>query len=183
MRKSAVLAVLFGLLAAESAAAQTAADVVDRESLRAYVERAAEYVESRTDADGAYEFFTTTFGPLGEWRTGGPDGVYLFVVTTEAVVVFHPANPEIEGDDHSELVDQDGVPLVVDMVKAAQAGGDFVEYRVTVEGHPRRGDLKVAYATLLELAGGEDLVIAAGFHPEATPVSSLPFLEWLLNRP
>ena len=181
MRKSAVWTVMFGLLATAPAAAQTAADVVDRESLRAFVERAAEHTESQTDAAGAYDFFTDTFAPLGEWRTDGPDGVYLFVVTTEAVVVFHPANPEIEGDDHSELVDDDGVALVVDMVKAAQAGGDFLEYRVTVEGHPRRGDKKVAYAKLLELAGGDDLVMVAGFHPE--PVSALPFLEWLLNRP
>ena len=181
MRNSAVWAVLFGLLAAEPAAARTAADVVDRESLRAFVERAAEHAESHTDADGAYEFFTGTFGPLGEWRTDGPDGVYLFVVTTAAVVVFHPANPDIEGDDHSGRVDENGVRLVVDLVEAAQAGGGFVEYHVTIEGHPRQGDLKVSYGTLLELAGGDDLVIAAGFHPAT--VSALPFLEWLLNRP
>lgn len=181
MRNSAIWTVVFGLLVAQSAAAQTAADVVDRETLRAYVERAAEHAESNTDAAGAYEFFTGTFALLGEWRTSGPDGVYVFVVTTDAMVVFHPANPEIEGDDHSELVDENGVRLVVELVEAARAGGDFVEYHVTIDGHPRQGDLKVSYGTLLELAGGDDLVIAAGFHPET--VSALPFLDWLLNRP
>lgn len=180
MRSSTAWTVVFGLLVAKPAAAQTAADVMDRESLRAYVERAAEYAESRTDADGAYDFFTDTFGPLGEWRTDGPDGVYLFVLTTGAVVVFHPVSPGIEGDDHSELVDKNGVRFIANLVEHAQAGGGFVEYHVTIEDHPRHGDLKVSYGTVLELAGGDDLVIGAGFHPET--VSALPFLEWLLNR-
>ena len=64
---------------------------------------------------------------------------------------------------------------------SAVRGGDFVEYHVTIDGRPRQGDLKVSYGPLLELAGGDDLVIAAGFHPET--VSALPFLDWLLNRP
>ena len=175
MTRSAACIVALGLLAARPAPAQTAATVVDDDSLQAFVERAADFAESRTDAASAYEFFDATFRPEGEWRSGE---IYLFVVTTEARVVFHATIPDIEGNDHSEFVDKNGVRLVVELVEKAQAGGGFVEYHVTLEGHPREGELKVAYAALIEL-DGEHLVIASGYHPEMTPVSALPFLESL----
>ena len=161
------------MLAARSASAQTAIDVVDRESLRAFVERGANLVESRTDAASAYAFFDRTFRPEGEWRRGQ---VYVFVVRADATVVFHATNPELEGRDESRVVDKNGVRFVVKLIEAAQAGGGFVEYHVPLEGHPREGELKVAYATSLELDGA-DLVMTSGYHP--TAVSALPFMESL----
>lgn len=175
MKKNAAWIAVVGLLAASAAAAQTASTVVDNDSLQAYVEHAADFAESRTDADSAYEFFDTTFRPEGEWRSGE---IYLFVVTTDAEVVFHATNPDLEGRDQSQVTDKNGVRLVVELVNKAQAGGGFVEYYVTLEGHPREGQLKVSYGTLLELDGG-DLVIVSGYHPETTPVSAFPFIESL----
>ena len=173
MTRSASWMVAAGLLLARPMSAQTAVDVVDQESLRAFVERAADLAESRTDAASAYAFFDRTFRPEGEWRSGE---IYLFVVTTSATVVFHATNPELEGRDDSQVTDKNGVRFVVDLIEAAQAGGGFVEYHVPLEGHPREGELKVAYAAPLELDGA-DLVIASGYHP--TPVSALPFMESL----
>ena len=173
MTRRALWIVAAALLLARPMSAQTAIDVVDRESLRAFVERAADLAESRTDGASAYGFFDRTFRPEGEWRNGE---VYVFVVTTDATVVFHATNPELEGRDDSQVTDKNGVRFVVDLIAAAQAGGGFVEYHVPLAGHPREGELKVAYAALLDLDGA-NLVIASGYHP--TPVSALPFLESL----
>lgn len=166
-----VAAALF--LAAGPISAQTAIDVVDRGSLRAFVERAADLAERRTDTASAQVFFHRTFRPEGEWRRGE---IYLFIVTVDATVVFHATNPALEGRDDSQVTDKNGVRFVVELIEAAQAGGGFVEYHVPLEGHPREGELKVAYATPLELDGA-DWVIASGYHP--TPVSALPFMESL----
>lgn len=173
MTKSAIWLVAAGLLFARPIGAQTAIDVIDRESLRAFVERGADLAESRTDAASAYVFFDRTFRPEGEWHSGE---VYIFVVTVDATVVFHATRLELEGRDHAQVTDKNGVRFVVELIEAAQAGGGFVEYHVPLEGHPREGELKVTYAAPLELDGAH-LVLVSGYHP--TPVSALPFMESL----
>ena len=104
-------------------------------------------------------------------------------MTTDATAFFHATNPDLEGQDRSQITDKDGVRPVVELIAAAQAGGGFVEYHLPID-HPRKGQLKVAYGAPLDLDGG-DFVIASGYFPEATPVSAFPFLEllqrWLLS--
>ena len=63
--------VLFASAGAPALAQVTAADVVDKPTLQAFVERAHAHAEtSLADAteEEAYEFFYREFRPEGEWR-------------------------------------------------------------------------------------------------------------------
>jgi methyl-accepting chemotaxis protein len=53
---------------------------------------------------------------------------YMFIVTTDNRYVLFPSKPEREGTDASTMQDANGKLIIVAMVKAAQAGGGFVDY-------------------------------------------------------
>lgn len=145
-----------------------AQDVVDRDSLKAFVEAAIEAVPSElTDPLDAYVFFDTTFRPEGAWRYGA---VYLFVATPDGFAFFHATRPELEGEDLSDLEDANGVRITQEYLEKAAAGGGFVEFLwddITIEGDEEVGSPKVAYVAPLVLAGAE-LIIGSGFHPPVT---------------
>ena len=152
------------------AAAQTSADVVDRPTLRAFVERAAAHAESRvSDAAGAYAFFDRTFRPVGEWRH---ESIYLFVMTQAGVNVFHATRPDIEGQDRSGRQDKNGLLYIQALLREAAAGGGFVEYyfdNPAIQGDEIDGSRKIAYAAPLDV--GDGLVVVSGFYPaSAAPV-------------
>ena len=76
-----------------AAAQVTAADVVDRENLRAFVHAAKEYAEiASTEAE--YQKILEEFRTEETWRKGS---VYLFISTTESVILFHAGFPELGG--------------------------------------------------------------------------------------
>ena len=61
------------------------------------------------------------------------DGDYFFVVDPKGVFVVHP-NAALEGKSQWDLKDPDGVYLTRELVKAADAGAGFVEYRFPKAG-------------------------------------------------
>ena len=71
-----------------------AEDVVDRETLKVFVEAAAaEAVSKIAAAEDAYAFFDAHFRPEGRWRFGE---VYLGALHLDGVQFFHAVAPEIE---------------------------------------------------------------------------------------
>ena len=178
LRISCALLAVFLASAARPALAQvTAGDVVDRLSLRTFVERAHALTEaSLSDAteQEAYEFFDREFRPDGEWRQGPIYfGVQLAEGPDRGTQFFHAVNRELEGQNLWDLEDKNGVLIIQQLL--AKAGEDFVEYyfdNPDVIGDEDEGSLKVAWGEELTI-GDRLFVIGAGFYP-ATNVPILP---------
>lgn len=171
LRLSFALGIVPFLAAAEPALAQTTAgDVVNRSSLRSFVERAATVTESSvSSSNAAYAFFDRTFRPTGEWRRGS---VYIFVIDTRGVIRFHGANRSLEGRSLYNHRDRNGVYYTRELIAAAEAGGGFVEYLFDNPEIPGDDESpKVSYAEFLSLSG-ERLLIGSGFYPaDSAPIA------------
>ncbi|MYH23412.1 MAG: hypothetical protein F4023_09795 [Acidobacteria bacterium] len=143
-------------------------EVVDRETLRLFVEEAVRIAAAEVaSADEAYAWFDANFRPEGQWRQGE---IYLFIGDLNGVNFFHPALPELEGTDLSGITDAAGVRVTEELLAAAAAGGGYVEYlwpNPEVEGDEETGSPKVAYAAPLTI-GDLDLVVGSGIYPPVT---------------
>ena len=150
---------------AQSDATVTARDVVDRESLKAFVLEAREYLDSFETLSG-YRDALESFRAGGEWKQGS---VYLYVGTTDGVVVFHAVDPDLEGRNLYDLEDSNGVKIMQEILAAAAAGGGYVEYLwddPAVAGDEETGSPKVGYAVPYT-ALGEEFILGSGFYPES----------------
>lgn len=162
----------------------TAADVVDRPSLRAFVERARAHAAAAvSDAteQGAFDFFEREFRPAGPWRHGS---IYLAVNDAEGAdrgrLLFHATRPDLEGRNMWSFEDKNGVLVTQELI--ARAGRDFVEYYFDdpgVVGDEEDGSFKVAYADILHIAGHR-YIITSGFYPATGVPIAPPFVLLLL---
>ena len=162
---------------AEPVHAQVAAgDVVDRPSLRRFVEAARDEVLEKVGqatGDEAYAFLDKEFRPVGRWHQGS---IYMGVILAEdpgrGTSFFHAVSPDIEGDNLLALVDKNGVRIVEELLD--DAGKDFTEYyydNPDVDGDEEDGSLKVAWGEEIDIAGRK-YVIGSGFYPDtAVPVA------------
>ena len=161
----------------------TAADVVSRSTLRAFVERARAHAQaavSNATEQEAFDFFDREFRPAGQWRHGS---IYLVVLNAEGAdrgtILFHAARPDLEGSNLWNSEDKNGVRIAQELI--ANAGRNFVEYyfdNPAVVGDEEEGSLKVAYPENLRI-GGHRYVINCGFYPATVPVAP-PFALLLL---
>ncbi len=146
----------------------TAGEVVDRETLKAFVEAAAAEAKAEIDsAEDAYAFFDANFRPEGPWRQGE---IYLFAHHLDGIQFFHAVTPETEGLDRSELEDVNGVKFLQEILAAVADGGGYVEYRwpnPEVEGDEDTGSPKVSYAVPLTI-GDLELSLGAGIYVPVT---------------
>ena len=159
----------------------SAADVVDRETLKQFVHGALDWTVELIGEIG--------FGRVNEWKAvlredgghfrSGP--IYLFAFTTEGVVFFHGADPWREGRQVLDNTDFQGRPFVREVIATAQAGGGFVEYfwdDPTVQGDEDTGTPKVSYAVSfksdLPVYQGIEFIVGAG----STGTSRPPRRRW-----
>jgi len=82
---------------------------------------------------------------LRQLRYGSND--YFFVVDTTHKYILLPTKPEFEGLDKADMKDANGKFLLQELVKAAKAGGGFVDYWFARAGQPI-AEPKLSYATL-----------------------------------
>ncbi len=149
----------------------TAADVVDRETLKQFVEGSIVWLSELVAQVG--------FTRANQWKAvlreeGGPfksGPIYLFVFTPEAYVIFHGADAWREGRTVLDNTDFQGRPFVRDIIAVAQSGGGFVEYfwdDPTVEGDEDTGTPKVSYARSVEstvdVFQDFEFIVGAGFY-------------------
>ena len=137
--------------------------LVDRESLKAFVLEAREYLDSFQTLSGHRDALES-FRAGGEWKQGS---VYLYVGTTDGVVVFHAADPDLEGRNLYDLEDANGVKIMQEILAAAAEGGGYVEYLwddPAVAGDEETGSPKVGYAVPYT-ALGEEFILGSGFYP------------------
>ena len=152
------------------AAATTASEVVDRETLEAFVRAAKTRLDSATtllEYQGALQDFRNDEA----WKQGS---IYLFIYNTDGVFIFHGDDPSLEGQNLIDLEDANGVKIVQEGIAAAAAGGGFVEYLwpdPAVAGDEETGSPKVGYA-LSYSALDRDFVIGSGFYPGSVDVEA-----------
>jgi methyl-accepting chemotaxis protein len=72
---------------------------------------------------------------------------YFFGIDSKHVYLLMPPRPEQEGQDKSDLKDANGKFLIRELVKAAQAGGGFVDYWFPKAG-AQTAEPKLSYAAL-----------------------------------
>ncbi len=172
-------AVLLAGAAPPAFAQVTAGDVVDRPSLRAFVERAHARAEAlvadATTENEAYLLLDGEFRPMGEWHQGP---IYLFALVAEGPArgtnVFSAAHPALEGRNLWDREDKQGVLYVQELI--AKAGTDFVEYyfdNPDVIGDEDEGSLKVGWSEVLTVAD-QKLIIASELAIQRPPSTIHP---------
>lgn len=153
-----------------------AEDVVDRETVKAFVLRAKAVVEgfgSLAEALGSFE----TFRAEGEWRKGP---IYLYVYALDGVCIFHGADQSLEGQNRLDIEDVNGVKIIQEILAAAAAGGGYVEYfrdNPAIEGDEAMGSPKVGYAAPLNVLG-QELMIGSGFYPVDGASTAVERISW-----
>ena len=157
------LATLFPAIAQDPEV--TAGDVVDRETLKAFVLAAKAYGDKATSLP-EYLNILQEFRTEGPWKQGS---IYLFLFTTEGIFILHGDNPDLEGQNLIDLEDANGVKIVQELIAVAAEGGGYVEYLwpdPLVEGDEETGSPKVSYAIPYS-ALGQDFVLGSGFFPKS----------------
>ena len=152
------------VIGAELYRAVTAADVRNRGTLMAFVERAAAALGDHTDDRGtAYAFLDANFRTDEAWRSGE---IYVFVLMSTGVSFFQAPDRDWEGTDTSALLDKNGVHLFEEIRDAAEAGGGFVRYlwdNPAVMGDEEDGSPKLSYAVSVTI-GGEVMYLGSGIY-------------------
>ena len=166
-----ILALASLLPAAHPAIAQdpevTAGDVVDRETLKAFVHAAKAYGNQATSLP-EYLAVLQEFRTEGPWKQGS---TYLFLFSPEGLFILHGADPSLEGQNLIDLEDANGVKIVQELIAVAAEGGGYVEYiwpDPAIEGDT--GSPKVSYAIPYS-ALGQDFILGSGFYPESASTS------------
>ncbi len=162
-----MLALASVLPAAHPAIAQdaevTAGDVVDRETLKNFVLAAKEHASKATSLP-EYLNLLEELKTAGPWKQGS---IYLFLVTTDGLMIAHGADPSLEGQNLYDLEDANGVKIIQELIAAAADGGGYVEYiwpDPAIEGDT--GSPKVSYAIPYS-ALGQNFVLGSGFYPQS----------------
>ena len=141
----------------------TAEDVVDRETLEAFVHAAKAYGDQASSLP-EYLAILQEFRTEGPWKQGS---IYLFLFTTEGLFILHGADSSLEGQNLIDLEDANGVKIVQELIAVTAEGGGYVEYLwpdPQIEGDT--GSPKVSYAIPYS-ALGQDFVLGSGFFPES----------------
>ena len=164
----AVLALI--LLASPAAKAQTTADqVVDNETLKAFVEEAKAYIEAITNVNEGARLreILRTEGP---WKSGS---MFLIIFLKSGEPFIHGNDRAAESKNLIGVEDERGTKVVEELFAAAAGGGGFVEYY--------DGGLKTAYA--VEYTSGitaRQFVLVGGYSQD---VSHVPLVIADLPKP
>ena len=169
--KSRILIGVFALAAAVSglppASAQdpgiSAREVLDRETLKSFVQAAKAHVEGVTDSAQVDVLLED------HWRAGS---VYVFILNDEGDFHLHGGNAALVGTNLLDLKDLDGIPFVQRIIEAAKSGGGYVEYHFddpAVTGDEGIGSPKLSYAEtftspLPDLYPDQNMIIGSGIY-------------------
>ena len=146
----------------------TASEVVDRETLKAFVEAAKETLENAANFSEVASL-VGAFRSEGDWKAGS---MYLIALTPEGVVQFHGADLTFEDKNVLDLEDAHGVKVVQEILAAAAGGGGYVEYYwddPAIEGDEDADSPKLTYAVPATISG-QEFIVAAGFYMDLSGV-------------
>lgn len=143
--------------------AVTASEVVDKDTLIAFVEEAAKAYRGAVMSDN-YSGLVGTKNALreegGHWKDGS---VYVWIVSSEGIVVFHGGQRHREGKPAPvHLVDVNGVQFLQELIDMAHRGGGFLEYHFdnpAIDGDEETGSPKIGYATGFPVLESDQMVV------------------------
>ena len=147
----------------------SAADVTDRDSLKAFVEQARDYMQAVTTLEEASKF-RRLFSTEGRWKDGD---MYIALLDWSGSVLIHGESREWVNLDAIPVTDDNNKPVTAEFISLVrEAGEGFVDY---VDG----GQPKTAYATVYTSGlSGKRLVIVGGWSlslaDAAYPIPDLP---------
>ena len=141
----------------------TASEVVDRDTLITFVEEAAKAYRGAVSSDD-YSGLVGTKNALreegGHWKDGS---VYVWIVSSEGIVVFHGGQRHREGKPAPvHLVDVNGVQFLQELIDMAHRGGGFLEYHFdnpAIDGDEETGSPKIGYATGFPVLESDQMVV------------------------
>ena len=139
---------MVGLMpAAHPAAGQTpevtAGDVVDAETLEAFVEGARTWSEAFTDPND-FPSYVGAISTEGDWKHGN---TYLILMLPNGTVIIHTDDPTVNGKNLYEAEDARGNKVVQALLAAAGTGGHVEYYWDDPEQEGDEEEAKTAYAT------------------------------------
>ena len=151
--------------------AVTASQVVDRETLVAFVEAAAKvYSERALNVEG-YRDFAAVRNAFrqegGHWKSGS---VYLWIVAAGNITFFHATEPFREGRPTDlTRTDINGVMFAEELIEGARREGrKFLQYNYddpSIEGDEDTGSPKLGYAVSIPVFDtGQKAVIGSGVY-------------------
>jgi len=150
--------------------AVTASQVVDRETLIAFVEEAAKAYREAVMTEG-YSGLTGVRNAFrlegGDWRSGS---IYLWVVSGSGIILFHATEPFREGrPTDMTRTDINGVRFAEELIGGARREGHkFLRYHYddpTVEGDEDTGSPKLGYTVSFAVPNSEQRgVIGSGIY-------------------
>ncbi len=148
----------------------TASEVVDRESLIAFVEAAAETYSNAVQSEG-YSALTGVRNAFrvegGDWKAGS---IYLFVVSGGGVTLFHGSEPFREGiTTDMTRTDSKGVRIAEELIGGARREGrKFLRYHYdnpAIQGDEETGSPKLGYAVSFQAPNSDQKgVIGSGIY-------------------
>ena len=150
----------------------SAQDVRDRETLKAFVQGAGDWVLRALPTLSFPKLQTEFRREGGHWRHGS---TYIFAMTPDGNVIFHGSRPDLEGQILIDLEDRNGFQFVRALIDAAvdEEASGYVEYYWDdpgVTGDEEFGSAKVGYAEAVTLPNdyamfpGATIVIGSGFY-------------------
>ncbi len=152
----------------------TASEVVDAETLQAFVEGARAWSETFTDPNDLAPY-AIAISTEGDWKHGN---TYLILMQPNGTVIFHAGDPNTNGRDLNDTEDNRGNKVVQALIEAANAGGGFVEYYwddPAVDGD--EDTPKTAYATsYISGTTGTQIILIGGYYQNVSQ-ASLPPLD------
>ena len=151
--------------------AVTASQVMDRDTLVAFVEAAAEVYSDRALNSEGYSDFAAVRNAFreegGDWKSGS---VYLWIVAAGDIIFFHATEPFREGRPTDlTRTDINGVRFAEELIEGARRDGQkFLEYYYddpTIEGDEDTGSPKLGYAVSIPVFDtGQKAVIGSGVY-------------------
>ena len=148
----------------------TASQVVDRDTLKAFVLGARDYISNITDFDEAAALRDTLLQEGGDWKH---ENTYLIIFTTNGVVRIHGGDLALRGQDLSNVADDNGEKVFPKMLAAAQSmeDGDFVEYTWDDPSDSDDTDPKVCYAVnYVSLLDQTTYLLVGGYYQDVSDV-------------
>ena len=148
----------------------TASEVVDRATLIAFVEEAANAYSKAVMSEG-YSGLTGVRNAFrvegGDWKSGS---IYLFVVSGSGITLFHGSEPYREGKPTDMMrTDSKGVKIAEELLGGAlREGRKFLRYHYdnpAIEGDEETGSPKLGYAVSFSVPNTDQKgVIGSGIY-------------------
>lgn len=155
MKPTSIFVILFAILSLSSPRSFSAEPGRSEKAkeLQVIVEKAATQVESK-----GKEFFPELRKKDGDWWKGER---YIFVDGMDGIVLVHPPDPSIEGQNL--LKDPASKKVSEVIIAKAKKGGGFVEYEWPKPGETTPSK-KISYVKKVKMPDGVTVIVGSGIY-------------------